>query len=160
MASADSTLPAEETAPPRLHRLKPRASARTQLVLAGAVWYAGAAILGVRGLGWLGEADLTLVLVTAAVALGAAKARYVLRPVASRTIERIQARGREECAGGFLSWQSWALVVGMVGIGYLLRLTPIPEWILGVVYVAVGAALLIAGRRYWQAAMERPAASL
>jgi hypothetical protein len=154
MASSDTTIHAEGTAPSRTSRLKPRASARTQLLLAGGVWYLGAAILGIRGLGWLGEADLTFVLIAIAVALGATKARYVLRPVTSRTIARIQARGRDECAGGFLSWQSWLLVVAMVGIGYLLRLTPIPHAILGVLYVAVAVALVLAGRRYFTEAFR------
>ncbi len=154
MASTDSTIPAEGTAPSGPRRLKPRASARTQLLLAGAVWYVGAVILGVRGLGWLGAADLTFVLIAIAVALGATKARYILRPVASHAIERIQARGRDECAGGFLSWQSWLLVVAMVAVGYILRLTAIPRPILGVLYVAVAVALILAGRRYWAEAFR------
>ena len=154
MASTDSTIPAEGAPPSRAERLKPRAGARTQLVLAGTVWYAGALILGVRGLGWLGDADFTYMLIALAVALGMAKARYILRPIASGIVGRIRERGRDECAGGFLSWKSWVLVVAMVAVGYVLRLTPIPLPVLGVLYVAVAVALFAAGSRYWREAFQ------
>jgi hypothetical protein len=42
----------------------------------------------------------------------------------------------------------------MVAVGYVLRLTPIPLPVLGVLYVAVAVALLAAGGRYWREAFQ------
>jgi len=136
-------------------RFKPRASARTQLALAGFVWAIGALVLGVRAVAWLAPVSAWPLLAVLALALGALKARFILEPTARKAIARIERRGTEACAGGFLSWQSWLLVIGMVALGHALRLTAIPRPTLAVVYGTVATALLIAGRLYWRAAFKR-----
>ncbi len=133
-----------------LQRLKPRASARVQLVLAGTLWFIAAAILGSRGALWLAEEPGWLWMAAVALVAGLVKARYLLGPVARRAAARIVARGRDRCAGGFLSWQSWLLVLAMVAGGHALRLTATPRWVLAMLYVAVATALLVGGSIYWR----------
>ena len=82
---------------------------------------------------------------------GLLKARFVLRRAAGRTVERIQARGDGYCLGGFLSWQSWLLVVLMVAVGRSLRGGVLPRTITGFLYAAVGTALLVAAHQIWHA---------
>ncbi len=135
-----------------LHTYKPRASAKTQLVLAGCVWYLAATILGVRAVGWLVGADWALLLAGAGFALGLLKARYIMEPVALKAIERIEERDRAKCAGGFFSWRSWLIVAVMMGVGIALRMTPIPRPWLGALYVTISTGLVLAGSRYWMAA--------
>ena len=132
---------------------KPRASARAQLVLAGLVWYAAAAILAWRAAGWLIGADYALVLATAGLLFGLLKARFIMDPVAVEAVERIESRGKEECAGGFFAWQSWLIVILMMAAGIALRLTPIPRPWLGALYVTISTGLVLAGGRYWIAAV-------
>jgi hypothetical protein len=90
-------------------------------------------------------------LVAAAVALGLIKARFVLDRTAIRMIERIRARGDGRCIGGFQSLRSWVFVLLMVAAGRLLRGSPLPRIVAGLLYLAVGTALLLATRRLWHA---------
>jgi len=141
------------------NRFKPRLNARTQLVLAGSIWYAVAIALGMRGIGWAIGSEWPLLIAGVGLALGALKGRFVMRRVAVRAIDRIRERDRDKCAGGFFSWQSWVVVLVMMAVGHALRLTAIPRPILGALYIAIATGLLLAGRLYWRAAFlsaERP----
>jgi hypothetical protein len=136
-------------------RFKPRLSARTQFVFAGVIWYAVAVVLGTRGVGWLIGAEWAIVLAAVGVVLGLAKARYIMQRVATRAVDRIRMRDREKCAGGFFSWQTWVVVLVMMAGGHALRLTDMPRPVLGALYVAIATGLLVAGRIYWMAAVEK-----
>ena len=137
----------------RLAIYKPAASAQMHLLLAAALWTIVGALLlsfGVRW-AWAGHAWYTSPLLVVAVVAGLLKARFVLRRTASRAIERIRARGDGRCVGGFLSWQSWLFVLLMMGTGRLLRGGLLPRTVTGLVYAAVGTALLVAAWQLWDA---------
>jgi len=148
-----------------LTRFKPAASRRTHLLLAAVMWTAVGAMLGAFGLRWLLHADpaLLALLIVAALVLGALKAIFILSRAARGVIRRIQVRGDGRCIGGFFSWRTWIAVAVMMAAGRLLRLSGLPLSILGVVYLAIGAALLIAAcllwRAWWREPMKAQAAS-
>ncbi|MDP2183507.1 MAG: hypothetical protein Q8K99_13180 [Actinomycetota bacterium] len=123
-----------------------------QLVLAALLWTTAGLILGIRGMDWLLGNTLALPLFTAALILGELKARYLLDPVATKAVERILERGRGACAGGFLSWRSWLLVLTMMAGGHALRLTAIPHMWLGALYTTIATGLLLASRSFWRGA--------
>lgn len=136
---------------PLLERWKPRASGRTHLLLAAALWTCvGSALLffGSRwtllALGPWGGAVLAL-----ATLAGLAKGRLVLDRAAARIADRIAARGDGRCLGGFLSLRSWLLVALMSGAGRLLRGGLLPHGVVGPLYAAVGAGLLYSSRVAW-----------
>lgn len=135
-------------------RMKPRASARVQLVLAAAMWFVASLMLGVRGAIWLSANAWWLPLLVLGTTIGVLKARFLLDRVARKAADRIIARGRSECAGGFLAWQSWVLIGSMMAGGIALRHTAVPRVDLGVLYTAVGVALLVASRIYWSEAIR------
>ncbi len=139
--------------PSVLHTYKPAASARMHLLLAALLWTTVGGALLVVGAGWalLGRRGYMLAIVALAVAAGALKAEFVLARTARRAIERIRARGDGRCIGGFLSWRTWGFVVLMMGLGYTLRHGLLPHPVVGIIYVAVGTALLLASRRFWSA---------
>ena len=142
-------------------RHKPQASARAQLALAASMWTLVGAGLATAGTIWTSHLapGWRATVLAGAVLVGAVKARWVLARTARRIAERIVARGDGRCAGGLLSWRSWLLVVAMAAGGRLLRATALPRSLLGVLYVAVGAALLLASsipwRRWWR--LRQPA---
>jgi hypothetical protein len=70
---------------------------------------------------------------------------------ANRVIGRIQASGDDRCIGGFFSWKTWILVVIMITAGTLLRRSDISRGVVGLVYVAIGIALLAASTLPWRA---------
>ena len=131
---------------------KPRAGARTQLLLAEMMWTVVGTMLLTLGLvwivrryhapGWAYAAPFLLV--------GLLKARFVLDRVARRTIARIRTRGESHCVGGFFSPTSWLLIVGMMVLGQVLRASPLPRADIGFLYVVVGTALLISSRVFWK----------
>jgi hypothetical protein len=137
----------------RLEKLKPTGSRRVQLMLAAVMWtVVGAALLTV-GVIWLVQSGVWWWpwLLVAAVAVGMLKTVFVLNRAAGRVIERIRHRGDGRCLGGFLSWRTWLLALGMMAAGFILRHSHVPHVILGPVYSAVGAALLLASAKMWRA---------
>lgn len=131
--------------------LKPRASPRVQLALAGALWTVVGSGLFAAGLRWIltgegGAAPPALVLL--ALGAGLLKSRLVLDRTAKKIVARITVRGEGRCLGGFLSPGSWLLVLAMIAFGRLLRqLIPLP--IAGVLYAAIGTGLLVSSRVAW-----------
>ncbi len=134
-----------------LNRLKPAASARTHLLLAAALWTVVGSMLVLFGARWAlsaGGGYMPFVLV-AAVLAGAAKSELVLARTARRAISRIEARGDGRCIGGFLSVRTWLFVLLMMALGYGLRHGLLRPAVVGVIYVAIGSALVLASRRFW-----------
>ena len=150
-------------------RLTPRAGTRAQLVAAAVLWGVGTAILLSRGVFYmfaqeeldrwgLGVAVIGLV----AIAIGVAKAHLVLIRYARKAVNRILTRGHA-CFFGFFAPSSWLFILVMMGGGMLLRRTPLVDYLwgrtfLGILYVAVGTALLIADIVFWRGVF-RPAAA-
>jgi len=136
-----------------LERWKPRAAGRTQLLLAGALWtIVGTLLLGF-GARWTFEAfgpRTGLLATVLAIAAGLLKGRFVLDRAAVRITDRIAERGDGRCAGGFLSWRSWLLVVLMAAAGRLLRGGLLSHAVVGPLYAAIGAGLLFSSRTAWK----------
>jgi hypothetical protein len=135
-----------------LERLSPAVSATTRQVVAAAVWSLVGTGLLVAGVRWLGAADRAtgLALLAVALLLGWIKGRYVLARRAVANSERLRLAGDGRCIGGAFTWPTWLLVVGMMAFGAALRASPVPRIWLGVIYAAVGAALLGASVAGWK----------
>jgi hypothetical protein len=137
----------------RLNAYKPAASARVHLLLAALMWTVVGALLLFFGVRWVlaSQTAHAAWLLAAAALAGVLKGELVLRRAARRMIERIRARGDGRCVGGFLSWRTWAFVAVMAAAGRLLRGSAVPRIVVGVIYAAVGTALLLSVRRLWHA---------
>ena len=133
------------------HRFTPRTSLRTRLFLAALLWSAIGAGLLSAGLHWLWGAHAVrwLAVLPLAMAAGWFKGRFLLAPRAAANAARIVAAGEPRCVGGVFSWRSWALALGMMAGGMLLRHSALPRPWLGVLYATVGAALLVASLGGW-----------
>lgn len=129
---------------------KPAGTVRTQLLLAALMWSTVGAALAVAGILWILQGGLNASWILAVgMAIGALKARFILRGTARRIASRIVSRGDGRCLGGFLSWRSWLLVASMALAGRLLRASPLPLSARGGIYLAIGTALLLASRALW-----------
>jgi hypothetical protein len=136
-----------------LDRLKPRARAGTQLLAAALLWTIVGCALGAVGVVWCLSAPSfwPFVLLVAAAALGLAKGRWFIEPVARRNVARLVERGDGRCLGGFLSWKTWLFVASMMALGMALRRSPLPRPLLGLIYAAIGVALLTGSLPLWRA---------
>ncbi len=134
-----------------LHACKPAASPQWHLLLAAMMWSTVGTFLATLGVRWLMQADVAVAWPAVAVAIGALKARFVLRRSARRIIGRIRDRGDGRCLGGFLSPKSWLLVLVMMMAGRWLRASPLPLILLGAIYVTIGSALFLSSLFFWSA---------
>lgn len=135
-------------------RWKPAAGVRTHLLLAALLWTVVGLGLAAAGIAWCFGSVLPWAIVFAGVGVagGLAKGRFVLRTMAERNAARIIARGDGHCLGGFLSLKTWLLVVLMMASGIILRRSGVvPRPVLGVLYSAVGTALLVGCVTLWKA---------
>jgi len=147
-------------APTGLARFIPRAGVRVQLYAAALVWSVGASILLFRGFWYVHDRSWHSWVLGAALATAIAipKSRYILDRVARKAVARINARGTA-CFFGFFSVKTWAFVALMMGGGIAIRnaiVSPneIGAGILGALYLGIGAALVVADRIFWRAAIR------
>lgn len=131
-----------------LLRYKPGVSARIHLFLAALIWSVvgfflltnGFFLISVQGHLWYGVVGLVL---------GTAKTFFILDRVARKNVNRIKNFEDKVCIGSVYSWKTWVLVAAMIGLGRFLRTTLLPGEIVGLIYTAVGWALMLASRQMW-----------
>jgi hypothetical protein len=134
---------------------EPAVSRQTLVLTAAVVWSAVGVGLAVRaalwfaasGRGWVWLAPLALV-------VGLLKGRFLLIRLAARNVERLRLLSPHKeriCLFAFQSVQSFLIVLGMIGLGIVLRHTSLSREALATVYLAVGTALFLASFRYWRA---------
>lgn len=139
-----------------LDRLMPTADRGMHLLAAASLWSLVGIGLGTSGLVSVLRSDQGFIpaILIAAVLLGYLKAHFVLFRTGARIVERIERRGDGRSIFGFLSWQNWLMVAGFILLGRALRATPMPEWLLGGIFLAVGVGLFAASlaiwRRWWR----------
>ena len=131
-----------------LTRWKPGASVSTNLLVAALMWsFIG---LYLMGRGYLLSPAPSWLFFGLGLGLGTLKAVLVIERAARKNIARIVARPEGMCLGGVYPWGMWAMVVGMMLGGRLLRNSSVPPLVVGVIYLAVGWALLLSSRLLWQ----------
>ena len=118
-------------------------------MLAAGMWSVVGTLLLFFGARWLLEYGWGVALLLIAVLAGTLKSWLVLDRAAGKIIDRIQSRDDRRCIGGFLSLRSWAIVAVMMVSGRLLRASPISHALIGLLYAAIGTALLFSSRRLW-----------
>ncbi len=127
-------------------------SIKKQLLSAAIMWSAVGIFLFLRGVINISFLDdpYKYLWVTIALALGIFKAKFVLEKTAKRIIERILKRDDPSHFFGFLPLKSWILIGSMIGLGILLRHSPLNRSLVWSVYVAIGAALFASSRIFWK----------
>jgi len=83
-----------------------------------------------------------------ALLLGVVKGGLVLPKIARKNIARIHLLPIQSPVYCTFSVKSWALVLLMILIGRGLRAVGLPLFFIGLIYVAVGLALLLGSRTY------------
>ncbi len=134
-------------------------SRRAQMFIGAVVWTAAGIMLFSMGLFWMTTGVygwlVGLLAAIPAVLVGMAKGHFLLDRVSRRSILRIVDRGPEAPVWSFYGVKTWLLVGVMMGSGIGLRLLFNTEhwsfFYLGLLYVAVGVALVLASRRMWAA---------
>ncbi|MEN8232829.1 MAG: hypothetical protein ABFR35_09150 [Thermodesulfobacteriota bacterium] len=131
-----------------LHKNKPGVSIRTHLLLGAFIWTVvgfflltnGFVLVSLENHLWYGLIGLLL---------GTAKAFFILDRMARKNIKRIKEFEDKICFGSVYSLKTWVMVAAMIVLGRFLRTTVLPGEIIGLVYTAVGLALMLSSRLMW-----------
>jgi len=123
--------------------------------LAFGLWLLGGAVLLSLGTGRLLQAargpaapGLVLVVAAAALAIGVAKGRFLLRKTARRNIDRLTALGEERRPIHVYGVRSWVVIGLMTALSIGLTLGGVPPLWRGMVNLAIGAALATSSLNY------------
>jgi len=138
-----------------LLRFKPGVSIRTHLFFAALIWSVVGFFLLTNGFVLISLQD-RLWYAVAGLILGTAKTFFILDRVARKNIKRIKEFEDKVCIGSVYSWKTWGLVAGMIILGRFLRTTVLPGEVVGLIYTAVGWALMLASRLMWQTWKKTP----
>lgn len=143
-----------------LETYKPVAPSRLQLLLAAGTWSTVGTGLICVGTYWVvSSSGNILELLAISLFLGLGKSFLILDRVADRIIKRIEFRGEGKCLASFYSLRIWFIVIFMMVMGRILRGVGISYAILGLIYAAVGAGLLMSSRSIWRAWKHHPPAN-
>jgi hypothetical protein len=135
---------------------EPAVSRQTLVITAALAWGIVGLFLIVRAAFYLTEVDLgntTLVLAsgTFGILLGLLKGKYIFARLARQNVKRIdQISPHKEkiCIFAFQAWQSYLIVLVMIGLGMALRLSPPPRIYLIGIFLVIGVGMLVGSRAY------------
>ncbi|PWB74760.1 hypothetical protein C3F09_03465 [candidate division GN15 bacterium] len=137
---------------------EPAVSRRTLVRSAAIVWSAVGAFLAIRAMLWFRNSERNIFwMALLALIIGFLKGHFVFSKLAQRNIRRIydlSPHKEKICIFAFQAAFSYLLIIGMITLGILLRLSPIPREYLAIVYLAIGVGLLYASMQYWLARPE------
>ena len=130
---------------------------KTSLIIVGVIWFLVGAGLSIAGVNWilqLGFGPKMIIFLTASVLIGSLKGRFVLQKVALKYYKRsdiIQFNNNDKFFGWvkILGVKGFILIALMMVMGSFLRHSNIDRPILGIVYLAVGIALLYASKIFF-----------
>lgn len=134
-----------------LVRCKPDVDRYWLLLVAGLLW-------SVVGLGLCGVACHWLSLLAWPGNLAAALVGFVggvlvysfgFSRIARRNLVRIANQPSRVCVFAFQAWNSYALVLTMVVVGWILRHSRVPLLVLAVIYLMMGTGLALASSLYY-----------
>ena len=137
---------------------KPAVRRRWLLVLAGLLW--SGVGLGLCKAAWLWLAVFPMGKRGGLYLVGMMGAwaawRLAFSAIAQKNIRRLNRLSEKPCLFAFQTWKSYFLIVFMIGLGVLLRHSPLPKSWLAVVYAAIGGALVLASGHYYRTLLSTP----
>jgi len=131
-------------------RFKPGVDRWALLLLAGLVWIGVGTMLVLLARSWLVLETVPRAAIASAVGCLAALAihHFGFLRVVDKNLSRILPMAGKRCVFSFMTWKSYLLVVVMVATGIALRHSPLPKFYLAMLYIGIGAALILSSVRY------------
>lgn len=136
----------------QLARLKPAVSRRWLLVTAGAIWSVVGIYLCKSAYQWL---NLPNQHHAVWIGIGGALSslltyHFLFSKIAAKNIRRLVDFPEKGCFFAFQTWKSYLNIIVMIGLGTLLRHSPLPRSYLSVIYTAIGGGLFLASLGYYR----------
>lgn len=134
-------------------KLIPAADKKTLMIMAGSMWCAVGAMLVWRAAVWLNifrSPSFTETLYGAAgLAAGMVIHRYGFSRLAAKNINRLMGLTAPKSIFAFITVKSYLIIPVMVALGIILRHSPMPVFMLSVIYCGIGLGLFLSGTKYF-----------
>jgi hypothetical protein len=131
-------------------RFKPSATKHMLFLLAGTIWVAAGSMLCFMAYRWLKECEGNNTILFAGTGLSFSLIihHFGFLRVVDKNLGRIMQMEEKPCLFSFISLKSYLIVLVMVSAGIALRHSQIPKEYLSVLYLGIGAALILSSIRY------------
>jgi len=136
----------------KIKRFEPAVDRRVLILLSGLTW-------SIVGLALCRMAVLWLLPVSGSPAalpglsgiiLCLAIHRFGFSRLVAKNIERIRSKQNKKiCIFAFQAWKSYLIAAIMIGLGILLRSSPLPKKYLAVIYTGFGGAMILSSVKYY-----------
>lgn len=125
---------------------------QTLLFMGGFVWACVGGMLLAFSVQWLGafHGSSTLPFVLTGVFLALVVHHFGFLKIVDRNLDRLLTAEEKKCIFYFMPWRSYLTVALMVGMGNLLRHSPVPKQYLSILYVGIGLGLILSSVRYFR----------
>jgi hypothetical protein len=134
-----------------LNKIHPGVQKPVLLILAGLLWFASGTMLVTMAIIWLRNSSNEYV---AWYAIGGIVAALLIHHfgflrIVDKNLGRIRKIDGKYCAFGFMPLKSYILISVMMTMGILLKNSSLPKIYLSVLYLGIGAALILSSTRYF-----------
>jgi hypothetical protein len=134
------------------HRYRPAVDRYWLFLCAGVLWsLVGVALCEVANI-WFAALQWPANLYGALAGLtgGLLLYGFAFARLVRKNIGRIARQPQRVCVFAFQAWQSYLLIVVMMGLGALLRHSSLPRLVLATLYLGMGTALTLASSGYYE----------
>ena len=136
-----------------VQKFNPAVDKKVLLLLAGLMWAAVGVMLMVFAWIWLGPESVKIhvLYISLSILIGLAVQRFGFSHIVDKNLARILPMQKKSCVFGFVPWKSYLIIFVMVGMGRVLRMSPVPKSYLAIVYITMGLAMFLSSFRYFLA---------
>lgn len=137
---------------PEIKKFDPAVDKRFLIALSGIIWSVVGIALCNLAVKWLRQptAHDVIMFGAAGIFLSLLIHHFGFLRLVDRNIDRILSKEGKVCIFGFQPWKSYVIIMIMIGMGMVLRGSPLPKYYLAVIYLGFGGAMLLSSLRYYR----------
>jgi hypothetical protein len=134
----------------KFKKYDPAVDKRILIALSGLLWSIVGLMLCSLAFKWLSQLTLnnTIWFGAAGIVLSLLIHHFGFLKLVDRNIERIISKEGKVCIFAFQPWKSYLIITFMIGMGMILRHSPLPKPYLSIIYVGFGGAMILSSIRY------------
>ncbi len=135
---------------PKTKKFAPAVDKRILIILSGITWSLVGILLCARSIKWLSQISHQkgILLGLTGIALSLLIHHFGFLRLVDRNIERILEMKNKVCIFAFQAWKSYLIIAVMIGLGIVLRHSPIPDTYISVINIGFGGAMILSSIRY------------
>ncbi len=139
-----------------LEKWKPAVHKTVLMFSAGFVWVGVGILLNYLSYSWLKNERFGVVALMSVTGLISAFLihHFGFSRIVTKNLNRIISMEGKRCFFSFIPWKSYFLIGIMILTGSLIRHSAVPKAYLSILYIGIGAALILSGAGYFSALLH------